>query len=382
MTSANDEPDTPAESGTDASSAVESWLDAFDSALSSGDVDAATGLFTDDGLWRDLVAFTWNIKTVEGHEQIADMLRATLSRVQPKGWSLSEPATGEPGAEEAWIEFETAEARGFGHLRLQGGKAFTLLTTMVELKGLRGAARGPSREGRRARDHQGSPVLAGTQDRGRRGPRRRRTALRRHRRRRPGRHRTRCSAQAPRHPDRHPREERPGRRLVAQALQVPPPARPGLVRPPALPQVPRPLAGVRRQGQARRLARALRRADGAQLLDPVRVPQRPVGRGGRGVGRHGRPRRHRRGAPAEAARHRPRGQRVPEPADVCGSGRLPRRAAPLLGLPRRRRVRRQERRRHRVEQLGVRHLRGGVGGRRHTRRWCSGRAPTSSRASR
>ena len=136
MTSPNDEPDTPAESGTDASTAVESWLDAFDSALGSGDVDAATGLFTEDGLWRDLVAFTWNIKTVEGHDQIADMLRATLSRVQPKGWSLSEPATGEPGAEEAWIDFETAEARGFGHLRLQDGKAFTLLTTMVELKGL------------------------------------------------------------------------------------------------------------------------------------------------------------------------------------------------------------------------------------------------------
>ena len=117
------------------SQAVESWLNAFDSALSAGDADAAAALFTDDGLWRDLVAFTWNITTVEGPEQIADMLRTTLSRVQPKGWSLSEPATGEAGAEEAWIDFETAEARGFGHLRLQDGKAFTLLTTMVELKG-------------------------------------------------------------------------------------------------------------------------------------------------------------------------------------------------------------------------------------------------------
>ena len=120
---------------TDASQAVETWLDAFDSALSSGNADGAAALFTEDGLWRDLVAFTWNIKTVEGHAQIADMLRATLPRVQPKGWSLSEPATGDPGAEEAWIDFETAEARGFGHLRLQDGKAFTLLTTMVELKG-------------------------------------------------------------------------------------------------------------------------------------------------------------------------------------------------------------------------------------------------------
>ena len=231
-------------------------------------------------------------------------------------------------------------------------------------EGSRGAARPSAREGRRPRDHQGPSVLAGAQDRGGRGSRRLRAAVRRHRRRRPGRHRPRCPAQAPRHPDRDPREERPRRRLVAEAVQVAPPARPGLVRPPAVPQVPRALAGVRRQGQARRLARALRRADGAELLDPLRVPQRAVGRGRPGVGRHGRPRRHGRGAPAEAARHRPRGQRVPEPADVCRSGRLPRRAAPLVRLPGRRRIRRQERRGRRVEQLGVRHLRGRVGGRR------------------
>src|SRR3954451_8276400 len=98
---------------TEANQAVQTWLDAFDSALSSGDAEGAAALFTDDGLWRDLVAFTWNITTVEGRDQISDMLRTTLRRVQPKGWSLSEPASGDSGAEEAWIEFETAEARGF-----------------------------------------------------------------------------------------------------------------------------------------------------------------------------------------------------------------------------------------------------------------------------
>ncbi|MEO7234185.1 MAG: nuclear transport factor 2 family protein, partial [Lapillicoccus sp.] len=130
MTSAPEPQTTP-----DPSAAVERWLTAFDAALSAQDVDAAIALFTPDGLWRDLVAFTWNITTVEGRDAIADLLRSTLSRVQPKGWSLAEPATGEPGAEEAWVDFETAEARGFGHLRLKDGKAFTLLTTMVELKG-------------------------------------------------------------------------------------------------------------------------------------------------------------------------------------------------------------------------------------------------------
>ena len=73
---------------------IQVFLDNFDAALAAGDIDAAVGMFAPECYWRDLVAFTWNIKTVEGHDQIADMLRATLSRVQPKGLSLSEPATG------------------------------------------------------------------------------------------------------------------------------------------------------------------------------------------------------------------------------------------------------------------------------------------------
>jgi len=123
MTSTTTEPVSPEDAAQTPSTAVEHWLTAFDAALSSGDTQGAAGLFTENGLWRDLVAFTWNIKTVEGRDQIADLLRSTLERVQPKGWSLSEPATGDLGGEEAWIDFETAQARGFGHLRLQDGKA-------------------------------------------------------------------------------------------------------------------------------------------------------------------------------------------------------------------------------------------------------------------
>ena len=35
-------------------------------------------------IWRDLVAFTWNIKTVEGPAGVQDMLDATLANVQPQ----------------------------------------------------------------------------------------------------------------------------------------------------------------------------------------------------------------------------------------------------------------------------------------------------------
>ena len=57
---------------------VEGWLQRFDEALTAGDAAAAAELFGEDSYWRDLIAFTWNIKTVEGRGGIAAMLDATL----------------------------------------------------------------------------------------------------------------------------------------------------------------------------------------------------------------------------------------------------------------------------------------------------------------
>jgi putative flavoprotein involved in K+ transport len=111
------------------------WLHEFEAASKSGDIAAVTRLFDDDCYWRDLVSFTWNIKTMEGKSQIADMLGATLEQVKPSNWKLAEEATGDEAMTEAWITFETAVARGRGQLRLKNGKCWTLLTTMVELKG-------------------------------------------------------------------------------------------------------------------------------------------------------------------------------------------------------------------------------------------------------
>jgi putative flavoprotein involved in K+ transport len=40
---------------------AEGWLVAFDAALQSHDAAVAAELFLADGLWRDMLAFTWNI---------------------------------------------------------------------------------------------------------------------------------------------------------------------------------------------------------------------------------------------------------------------------------------------------------------------------------
>ncbi|PTM89202.1 NAD(P)/FAD-dependent oxidoreductase [Dietzia psychralcaliphila] len=118
-----------------ADSAVEHWLAAFDQALRDGQPDRAAELFEADGYWRDFVAFTWNLRTLEGREEIRRMLETQPAEISPSDWSLDEPATVSDGVVESWVTFETAAGRGWAHLRLRDGKAWTLLTTMQELKG-------------------------------------------------------------------------------------------------------------------------------------------------------------------------------------------------------------------------------------------------------
>ena len=111
------------------------WMTAFSSALERADVPGAVALFEPDANWRDLVAFTWNIRTQEGSDAIGTMLRARLGDVKPTAFAIEGEPTEAGGVIDAWFTFETAVARGRGHLRLRDGKAWTFLTTMTELKG-------------------------------------------------------------------------------------------------------------------------------------------------------------------------------------------------------------------------------------------------------
>ena len=113
---------------------VDLWLASFESALAERDVDRAAGMFAVDSFWRDLVAFTWNLKTVEGRDAVAAMLHARLDDTDPVNFRTTETPDEADGVTSAWIEFETATGRGKGHLRLKGDEAWTFLTTMQELK--------------------------------------------------------------------------------------------------------------------------------------------------------------------------------------------------------------------------------------------------------
>lgn len=123
---------------------VSNWLSTFGAALETGNIQAAVAQFQDDCYWRDLVTFTWNIKTVEGKTAVAEMLDMQLDHVKPTNWRIDGEANEAAGVTDAWITFETGAARGNGHIRMKGDQCWTLLTAITELKGFE-EPRGPTR---------------------------------------------------------------------------------------------------------------------------------------------------------------------------------------------------------------------------------------------
>ena len=119
------------------------WLADFHAALAARDKARLQALFADECYWRDFLAFTWNIVTLEGRERIWNMLLERLGEVKPDKWQIEQ--VDEPGDTiGAWFSFETAVGRGKGHLRLKDGRCWTFFTTLRELKGHE-EKRGPAR---------------------------------------------------------------------------------------------------------------------------------------------------------------------------------------------------------------------------------------------
>ncbi len=127
---------------------TEAWFAAFEAALRAHDIDGAAGLFATESYWRDLVAFSWNLTTVEHPAGVKDLLENTLEHTAARGFALEEPPESADGVTTAWFTFETELGRGRGLVRLveEDGrdKAWTFLTTLYEIKGHE-EPRGPQR---------------------------------------------------------------------------------------------------------------------------------------------------------------------------------------------------------------------------------------------
>jgi cation diffusion facilitator CzcD-associated flavoprotein CzcO len=133
----------------DAAIAAESWLGQFEAALAGSDDGALKGLFLSESYWRDVLALSWNIQTLNGAPAILKGLAVHAGRVGPHGFAI-DPDRAPPRrvtragtqAIEAIFKFETAGGRGSGIFRLLPDaddnnrlKAWTLLTALDELKG-------------------------------------------------------------------------------------------------------------------------------------------------------------------------------------------------------------------------------------------------------
>ena len=126
---------------------VDEWLAQFESALAKPDDARLKNLFHADSHWRDLLALTWTIGTVEGHDNIVAALKAQSGHAKPSGFGVDLDRTpprqvtrAGTAATEAIFRFETATGRGSGVVRLTSDKsgaikAWTLLTAIEELKG-------------------------------------------------------------------------------------------------------------------------------------------------------------------------------------------------------------------------------------------------------
>jgi cation diffusion facilitator CzcD-associated flavoprotein CzcO len=133
----------------DVSIAAERWLAQFENALAKPDPALLKTLFHPDSFWRDVLALSWNIQTLNGAEPILDELKSLAAHAAPSDFKIA-PGRAAPrrvtragtGAIEAIFKFQTRQGRGSGILRLipdanDGNrlKAWTLLTALDELKG-------------------------------------------------------------------------------------------------------------------------------------------------------------------------------------------------------------------------------------------------------
>ena len=126
---------------------AEDWLAAFETALQAGDTGAVAGRFLADGLWRDVLAFTWTIGTAAGRPAIEAILRETLARTKPANFHIPPKRTpprwvNRAGTDciEALFDFDTAVGPCNGALRLVPDRqgrlhAWTLNTNLHEIRG-------------------------------------------------------------------------------------------------------------------------------------------------------------------------------------------------------------------------------------------------------
>src|SRR5258708_37529816 len=101
--------------------AAENWLAQFETALAEPNDSLLKTLFHPDSYWRDVLALSWNLQTINGADAILTELKTHAHRAAPGAFRV-DPDRAAPrratrartAAIEATLSFETAQGRGSG----------------------------------------------------------------------------------------------------------------------------------------------------------------------------------------------------------------------------------------------------------------------------
>ena len=101
----------------DSSVAADNWLAQFEEALGKPDDALLKTLFHPDSYWRDVLALSWNIQTLNGADAILKALPPLARNAEPSGFAIA-PDRAAPrkvmragtNAIEAIFKFETKSA--------------------------------------------------------------------------------------------------------------------------------------------------------------------------------------------------------------------------------------------------------------------------------
>ena len=280
----------------DSSVAADNWLSQFEEALAKPDDGALNALFHPDSYWRDVLALSWNIQTLNGADAILKALPPLARNMAPSGFAI-DPDRAAPrkvmragtNAIEAIFKFETKVGRGSGIIRLDSGcgrwqppQGLDAADRAWRTQRFRGTTRRPAPARQRLFARFSRTQLARPAQAIRRLCRPRSDRSRHRRRTIRALHRRAAEAVERRYPDRRSRTAH--RRQLAQALPCADAAQPSAGQPPALHALPAELADLHPQGQARQLVRSLCRGHGAELLDRDRIRGRQLRREGKAAG--------------------------------------------------------------------------------------------------
>ncbi|KAJ4478382.1 FAD/NAD-P-binding domain-containing protein [Lentinula aciculospora] len=134
---------------TDLNRVAFSWLAQLSLSLEKKDAASCASLFHSNGWLRDLLVFSWNLRTLNGHERILEYLSSNMDSTTISDLKITsdnvyfKPSPGSfPGSVSSGFTFSTPIANGRGLFTLtptdsESGswKAFTLLVSLDSLKG-------------------------------------------------------------------------------------------------------------------------------------------------------------------------------------------------------------------------------------------------------